>query len=134
MTDTHLPIQKNRGFRRLVSATGYSCKGLKYAFINEEAFRIEVVVSLIGLPLSIWLGRTVVETLLLAGSLLLILTVELLNTAVEAIVDRIGPEHHVLSGAAKDVASAAVLMVLLLAFTIWATIAVARIWFFLIPA
>ncbi len=108
-----------RGFRRLVNAMHSTSLGLKAAFKHEEAFRQEVFLCIILLPLGLFLGQTGVERALLVGSLLLVLIVELLNSAVEAVVDRIGMEYHVLSGRAKDLGSAAVFVVLLLAVVVW---------------
>ncbi|MFH1215583.1 MAG: diacylglycerol kinase [Pseudomonadota bacterium] len=108
-----------RGFRRLVNAMNSTSLGLKAAFKHEEAFRQEVFLCIILLPLGLFLGQTGVERALLVGSLLLVLIVELLNSAVEAVVDRIGMEYHVLSGRAKDLGSAAVFVVLLLAVVVW---------------
>ncbi len=116
------------GLARIARATGYSFKGLRAAFANEEAFRQEVLVVVILSPLALWLGRTAVERALLIGSLLLLLIVELLNSAVEAAIDRIGPERHELSGRAKDLGSAAVFVALVLTGTVWLFIAAAH-WF-----
>ena len=99
-------------------ATGYSLAGLRAGW-NETAFRQEAIAGVVLLPLSFWLGQRWVETALLAGSVLLVLIVELLNTGIEAAIDRIGPEWHDLSKRAKDMGSAAVLLSLLLAGGIW---------------
>ncbi len=107
------------GFRRLVNALHSTSLGLKAAFRHEEAFRQEVFLCIILLPLGLFLGATGAERALLVGSLLLVLIVELLNSAVEAVVDRIGMEYHVLSGRAKDLGSAAVFVVLVLAAAVW---------------
>ncbi len=104
---------------RLFRAAGHSWRGLRTAVRFEAAFRQELVLAGVGLPLGLWLGEGGVEKALLTGSLLLVLIVELLNSAVEAVVDRIGPEHHPLSGRAKDLGSAAVLLALLLAGGVW---------------
>ncbi len=119
--DTYPPtnLQKSRsGLSRMWHATGYSLAGLRAGW-NETAFRQEGIAALLMLPLAWWLGRTWVETALLAGSVVLVLVVELLNTAVEAAIDRIGPEWHALSKQAKDMGSAAVLLSLLLTAGIW---------------
>ena len=105
--------------RRVVRAAGYSAAGLKAAVASETAFRQEVALFAILAPLGLWLGRNGVERSLLVGSLLLVLIVELLNSAIEAAVNRIGKELHVLSGRAKDLGSAAVLMSLLLVVLVW---------------
>ncbi len=110
---------KPRGWQRLRQATGYSWQGLKSAYRHEEAFRQELWLCALLLPLGLWLGETGVERALLAGSLLLVLLVELLNTGVENAIDRIGPERHELSGRAKDVGSAAVLVALINAALVW---------------
>lgn len=107
-------------------ATGYSLAGLRAGW-NETAFRQESVAAVLMLPLAWWLGRTWVETALLAGSVILVLVVELLNTAVEAAIDRIGPEWHALSKRAKDMGSAAVLLSLLLTAGIWLAALVQRL-------
>ncbi|HSN73414.1 MAG TPA: diacylglycerol kinase, partial [Steroidobacteraceae bacterium] len=105
--------QKPTGLKRLLLATGHSWRGLVGAFREEAAFRQELALTVVLLPLGIWLGRTGVERALLIGSLLLVLIVELLNSGIEAVVDRVGLERHELSGLAKDMGSAAVLVSLL---------------------
>ena len=104
---------------RLRRATGYSLAGLRAAFQHEQAFRQEVYLLLIVVPLGLWWGDGAVEKVLLIGSWLIVMIAELLNSAVEAVVDRIGSEPHELSGRAKDIASAAVMVALALAFTTW---------------
>ena len=104
----------------------FSLAGLKTAWRNEAAFRQECALCIVMIPLAFWLGRTAVERALLMGSCLLVLVVELLNTAVEAVVDRVGTDHHQLSGQAKDLGSAAVFVSLLLTATVWGLIAWAR--------
>ena len=111
-----------RGWGRLPHAFGYSMKGLRACFEAEEAFRQEILLLLVLAPLGYWLGQTGVERALLIGSLLLVLIVELLNSAVESVVDRIGPEQHKLSGRAKDQGSAAVLLAVLLVILTWALV------------
>ena len=118
--------QKRRtGFNRLWHATGYSLAGLRAGW-SEAAFRLEACLAFLLVPLAFWIGRTWVEVALLAGSVLLLMIVELLNTAVEAAIDRIGPEWHALSKRAKDMGSAAVFLATLLAGGIWA----AGLWHF----
>ncbi len=107
------------GWTRLVNASGYSMAGLFAAWENEAAFRQELVLTLVLLPVGAWLGEGAVERSLLMGSLLLVLVIELLNSGIESVVDRIGPEHHLLAGRAKDLGSAAVLMALLNVALIW---------------
>ena len=114
--------QKNRGITRLVRAFGYSLAGFRACFRNEAAFRQEIAATLVIVPAALWLGNTGVERALLLGSWLLVPIVELFNSAVEAVVDRIGPEQHELSGRAKDVGSAAVLLAIGLAVVIWALV------------
>jgi diacylglycerol kinase (ATP) len=108
--------------QRLLRALGFSWEGLKAAWAGEWAFRADVVVFLAAAPLGLWAGRTGVERALLIGSLFLVLIAELVNTAVEAVVDRVGPDRHPLSKKAKDVGSAVVLLALFNAGTIWALI------------
>lgn len=114
------------GLARIARATGYSFKGLRAAFAGEEAFRQELLIVAILTPAGLWLGRSAAERALLIGSLLLLLIVELLNSAIEATVDRIGPERHELSGRAKDMGSAAVFVALVLTGAVWLSIAAAR--------
>ncbi|MCC7329720.1 MAG: diacylglycerol kinase [Gammaproteobacteria bacterium] len=121
-----MPKSDRRGIRRLLAATGYSLAGLRAAWRHEAAFRQEVVLALVLAPLAFWLGETSLQRLLLLGSCLLVLVVELLNSAIEAVVDRIGPELHELSGRAKDLGSAAVFLSLLLAAAAWAVVALER--------
>lgn len=109
--------------RRIAHATRYSAQGLLHAWRNEAAFRQELALSLVLLPLALVLGQNAVEVLLLVGSCLLVLIVELLNSAIEATVDRVGQEHHELSGRAKDLGSAAVSLSLALVAVTWGTIA-----------
>ena len=114
------PQKTRRGLHRLWHATGYSLQGLRTAW-GETAFRQEAIAAMVLLPASVWLGRTWVETALLAGTVVLLMVVELLNTGIEAALDRIGPEWHDLSKRAKDVGSAAVLLSLLLCAGVWGT-------------
>lgn len=114
-----MAFQQHTGWRRLVNAAGYSWAGLKAAWRNEEAFRQEGLLCVILTPLALWLGDNAVEQALLIGSLLLLVIVELLNTGIEAAVDRIGQEHHELSGRAKDIGSAAVFVAVLNVAVVW---------------
>ncbi|MEA3413419.1 MAG: diacylglycerol kinase [Pseudomonadota bacterium] len=116
----------NRGLVRLIRATGYSWKGFKAAFKHEEAFRQELLLLVMLAPVGIWLGQTAVQRVLLVCSLIAVLVVELLNSAVEAAIDRVGQEHHRLSGRAKDMGSAAVLLALICATLCWTLIAAER--------
>ncbi len=115
------PINKPppRGLLHIVHALGYSMRGLRAALRFEEAFRIELVVAALMLPLAFWIGQGPLEYALLIGALLLVLIVELVNSAIEAVVDRVGVEHHELSGRAKDIGSAAVLLALINASVVW---------------
>ena len=113
---------KARGLTRLINAFGYSCKGVAFAWRTQEAFRQDVMLFVAATGLAFYLEVTAVERVLLIGSVALVLIVELLNSAVEACIDRISKEFHFLSGAAKDMGSAAVLVSLLLAALTWATI------------
>jgi diacylglycerol kinase (ATP) len=111
------------GLVRLSDAAGYSLKGIGAAWRNEAAFRQEVAVFIVLMPLSFFVARSIEQWLLLTMPLLLLLIVELLNSAIENVVDRIGHEPHDLSGRAKDMGSAAVLLCLLLIAMCWLTIA-----------
>lgn len=104
----------------------FSLQGLRAALLYQFAVRIEVFLSAIILPLAFFLGHSAVERALMIGSWLLVFIIELLNSAVETVVDRIGPELHELSGRAKDIASAAVLMAIVNAVVIWAVIVIGR--------
>ena len=118
-SETPANPQKTRsGLNRIWHAGGYSVAGLRAGW-NEKAFRQEAIGALILVPLSMWLGRSWVEVALLAGSVVLVMIVELLNTGIETAIDRIGPAWHALSKRAKDMGSAAVLLALLLCAGIW---------------
>ena len=111
------PQKARTGLNRIWHAAGYSLEGLRAGW-NEKAFRQEVIGAMV--PLSLWLGRNWMEVALLAGSVVIVMIVELLNTGIETAIDRIGPEWHDLSKRAKDMGSAAVLLALLLCIGIWA--------------
>jgi diacylglycerol kinase (ATP) len=111
--------RKDSGIQHLWKAAGYSCSGLKAAWVNETAFRQEVLLAVIILPLGFLLGGNGMERALLISSWLIVLVVELLNSALEAVVDRISLDPHVLAGRAKDLGSAAVFMSLVLALLVW---------------
>lgn len=115
------PHKGRTGLDRLVHAFGYSLSGLTKAYQGESAFRQEVWLTVVASPLAFWLGRSWVEVALLLGSLGLVMVVELLNSAVEAVVDRVSFEMHELSARAKDIGSAAVFVALVLAGGIWAS-------------
>ena len=118
--------QQAKGLRRLINAVFYSWGGFRACYRNEEAFRQEMLLLVIMLPVGLWLGNDGVERALLTGSLLLIPLVELLNSAIEAVVDRFGGEQHELSGRAKDMGSAAVTVSLILAAAVWALVLLPR--------
>lgn len=113
------PYKGRTGLDRIVRAAGYSMDGLRIAYRGESAFRQEVWAAALLLPAAFWVGRSWIEVALLAGSVLLVLIVELLNSGIEAAIDRVSYELHDLSKRAKDLASAAVLLTLLLCAGIW---------------
>ncbi|MDH3798795.1 MAG: diacylglycerol kinase [Desulfobacterales bacterium] len=113
-------------FRHIKNAVIYSWAGLKAAWDNEMAFRTEVIVIALIMPIGIWIGETAVQWALLIGSAMLVLITELLNSAVENVVDRIGREHHLLSKQAKDLGSAAAAVSMLTAVIVWGLIAYER--------
>jgi diacylglycerol kinase (ATP) len=115
MSDRHKPT----GITRLLRAFGYSFQGFRHAWREEAAFRQEVGLSIVVIPLGIYLGRSGAERALLVSPMLLILVVEILNSAVEAVVDRSGTERHPLAGMAKDMGSAAVMLSFALLGTVW---------------
>jgi diacylglycerol kinase (ATP) len=120
--------KKESVLRHIGKAFIWSAAGIQTAWKNELAFRVEAIIIIILIPLGIWLGKSAAERALLIASCLLILIIELLNSAVEAVVDRIGTEHHELSGRAKDMGSAAAFFAMLTAGIIWALIAWERFW------
>jgi diacylglycerol kinase (ATP) len=115
------------GVARIIRAFGYSLQGLRACLRHEAAFRQEALVGLVVIPLGLWLGEGGAEKVLLAGSWILVMIVELLNSAVEATVDRFGPERHTLSGRAKDIGSAAVLVAIVLSILVWVLILAPRV-------
>jgi len=112
------PQKARSGLNRIWHATGYSLEGLRAGW-NEKAFRQEAIAAVVLVPLAFWLGHSWMEVALLAGSVVIVMIVELLNTGIETAIDRIGPEWHDLSKRAKDMGSAAVLLSLLLCIGIW---------------
>jgi diacylglycerol kinase (ATP) len=114
-------MKKNTGFKRIFLAGGYSLAGLSAAYRQEAAFRQELLLAAVLIPLACWLRVAPLERMLMIATLLLVLVVELLNSAIEAVVDRVGSEHHELSGRAKDMGSAAVLISLILTAYVWGT-------------
>ena len=113
----------NTGLRRIINATFFSMAGFRAAWRDEAAFRQEALLCVVLIPAAFWLGRTAVERSLLIGSCLIVLIVELLNSAIENVVDRFGEERHRLSGQAKDMGSAGVFMSLVLTLVVWSLIA-----------
>ncbi|MGB5396784.1 MAG: diacylglycerol kinase [Gammaproteobacteria bacterium] len=107
------------GLRRIINAAGYSWKGIKAAYTSEAAFRQEAWCCIVLVPVALYFANSLPDKLLLIASLLLVLVVELLNSALEAVVDRVGAEHHPLSGRAKDMGSAAVLFAIVIAVLVW---------------
>lgn len=116
---------------RIYNAFGYSIKGLRAAFQHERAFKEETILLIIAIILSITLPISLVEKCLLIGSIIFMMIIELLNSAIEAVVDRIGTEKHELSGRAKDMGSAAVLLTSILVIAIWGNILIPLILRFL---
>ncbi len=116
------------GLNRLWRATGYSIEGLKAAWRNEAAFRQECIAVAVLLPAAFFLGGDALERSLLIFSLLLIPVVELINSALESAIDRIGPERHELSGRTKNLGSAAVMLSIIAAAVVWGLIALGRFW------
>lgn len=115
------------GLWRLLDASRYSRKGLQAAWQHEEAFRQECLLAALMLPTALWLGNTAVERAALMIPVMLVVIVELVNSAIEAAIDRIGMDRHPLSGQAKDIGSAAVLMSLLLCVVVWGMMIVERL-------
>jgi diacylglycerol kinase (ATP) len=121
-----MPKRSKNPVRHVADATRYSLRGLQEAWRCELSFRIEIMALAICFPLAFWLGTTGAQRAVLVLSLLAIIIVELLNSAIESVVDRIGSEIHELSGRAKNMGSAAVLMVLIAAAAVWGIIAYER--------
>ncbi|EEQ09485.1 Diacylglycerol kinase [Yersinia mollaretii ATCC 43969] len=112
---------QSTGLTRIYKAAGYSAKGLSAAWKNEAAFRQEAAVAIMAIILAFWLDIGAITRILLIGSVVLVIIVEVINSAIEAVVDRIGSEFHELSGRAKDMGSAAVFLAILLAIFVWIT-------------
>ena len=117
---------KPRGVTRVLRALGASLHGLTGAYREEAAFRQELALAVLVIPLGLWLGHSGIERALLVGPMLLVLIVELLNSAIEATVDRISFERHALAGLAKDIGSAAVLMSVVLLVSMWLLVLLGR--------
>ena len=116
------PFKGKTGLRRLLNALGYSLEGFKAAFKHEDAFRQEVLLAVVMIPSGIYLGNNTIEQALLVASILLVLIVELLNSAIEAAVDHTSTDHHALAKRAKDIGSAAVLLALCVVMVVWGLI------------
>jgi len=113
------PFKGKTGIRRLINAFGYSLEGFKAAFKHEDAFRQEIFLALVLIPLAVYLGESRVEQALMIASVILVLIVELLNSAIEAAVDHTSTEHHALAKQAKDIGSAAVFLALAIVAVVW---------------
>ena len=120
-TPPSMPAKK-KGLARIWAATVYSAEGLRACFRSEEAFRIESILSVFLIPLAVILGETALETAMLLFSIVLVLLVELLNSAIEAVVDRVSLDYHELSKKAKDIASGAVFISLMTFLLIWSVL------------
>ena len=116
------PFKGKTGLRRLINAFGYSMEGLSAAYKNEDAFRQELRLALVLIPLAAYLGRTGMERAVMIACVFLVVIVELLNSSVEATVDRISLDHHLLAKRAKDIRSAAVLLSLLNLVVVWSLV------------
>jgi len=123
MTTSHSPFKSKGGLARLFKALRYSAQGLAAAFRHEAAFRQELLLAVVMTPMAFWLGRNPIETMMLLGTLVLLLIVELLNSAMEALADAITLEPHPLVGRAKDLGSAAVMLTILLGAAVWVCVA-----------
>lgn len=110
------------GLTRIIKAAGYSWKGIRAAWVNEAAFRQEGGAVILAILVAFWLDVDPITRVLLIGSVMLVMIVEILNSAIEAVVDRIGSDYHELSGRAKDMGSAAVLMAIIVALFTWGTL------------
>ncbi|RNF84183.1 diacylglycerol kinase [Montanilutibacter psychrotolerans] len=119
----HMP----RGPGRILKAAQWSWQGLRAAWLHESSFRLEVCLFVVLAPLGYWLGQTPVERVLLIGSVLLVMSIELLNSAIEAVIERYGPEFHELAGRAKDMGSAAVFVLMMNVLLCWGLIVVPRL-------
>ena len=113
------PYKGKTGVRRLMNAFGYSLEGFKAAFKHEDAFRQELFLAIVLIPLAVYLGKTQIERALMRASVLVVLIVELLNSAIEAAVDHTSTEHHTLAKRAKDIGSAAVFFALTIVLSVW---------------
>lgn len=121
-----MPSQVNRGPRQIWAALIWSLKGLRAGWQIEASFRLEVILLVILLPLGLWLGNGAIEKALLAGSLVPVLSAEMLNSAIEAVVDKLWPEYNVIAGRVKDMGSAATFLLMLNMLLVWIVILGAR--------
>jgi diacylglycerol kinase (ATP) len=121
------PFKGKTGMQRVINAARYSLEGLAAAARHEDAFRQELILAAVMVPLGLWLGADGVERALLVGSVLMVLVVELLNSAVEATVDRVSLEDHQLAKRAKDIGSAAVMMSLVTVGVVWLLVLLPRL-------
>ncbi|SKA09071.1 diacylglycerol kinase [Novilysobacter spongiicola] len=119
----HLPRRPGR----MLKAARWSIQGLVAAWLHESSFRLEVYLFVLLAPLAVWLGDTPVERVLLLGSMILVLSVELLNSSIEAVIERYGPEFHELAGRAKDMGSAAVFVLMINVLATWGLILIPRL-------
>lgn len=116
-----------RGPKRIFKAAVWSWQGLRAAWLHESSFRLEVYLLIVLAPLALWLGQTPVERALMIGSMLLVLAMELANSAIEAVIERYGPEFHELAGRAKDIGSAAVFVLMMNVLLCWGLVLAPRI-------
>lgn len=116
-----------RGLPRLIDATRYSMRGLRAAWTHEEGFRTECLLMLFLTPAALWLARDGVEFILLIGSCLMVMLAEIINSAIESVVDRVSLDQHPLSGQAKDLGSAAVFLCMMLVLLVWGTLLGSRL-------
>ncbi|WP_257793786.1 diacylglycerol kinase [Paenalcaligenes niemegkensis] len=123
---SHNPFKSQGGFRRILQAAGYSAKGFKAAYQHEAAFRQELLLAIVLVPLAFFIAQTLLELVMLIGSIVFILTTELLNSAIETVADAVTSDYHPLIGRAKDIASAAVVLSFFLAAMIWLAVAYTR--------
>lgn len=117
-----MQYQRHTGFKRLIAAFGNSCAGFRFAFKRDQAVRQEFLLIALMLPIALASGKSTVEIILLLSGLFVVLITELLNTAIECAIDRIGTDYHDLSKASKDIASAAVLLSLIYCSVVWTAI------------
>jgi len=128
LTDFPMPSTEPRGPKQIYKALLWSLKGLRAGWTYEASFRLEVYLSVLFAPLGLWLGRGPLEKALLVGSLILVMAAELLNSAIEAVVDKVSPEFHELAGRAKDMGSAAVFLLMMNVVLCWGLVLAARLY------